>query len=491
MSFLVARPLLGTPRVIKLWVGAFGFTTPPTLSFALNDQPITPTATEPLAPIRDDTWWRDEPLNYQGIFTFPTYGANVEHRFSLRTDRGEPPFSLRVKSLPEAVPVLPGKFRIMLMSCYCADTDAVDVGRFVKHLPVRPDMALFAGDQVYLDQPVFEQMPTTEAALRRNISAKYQRNWLSDHNNMKGLQNALAFAPAICLPDDHEFWNNYPWPQFWKRGTGDNPTATGLNIWDDAARDLFQDYQLGGSPANQQPWTALDIDPLCMLFLDTRSHRQKDFLSPTGLMPDTARQAMRDWERKLLDHKAAGNPRTGVLASGQTLLCNPAAHPKIKDAEYANYERQFAEMMAILDNLTGQGIQVLFLTGDVHWNRVAQAANRQTRRLSLTEVICSPSSLCAVPILDQLGNLVNQVRGIWSAKDPWNLHPEPEKPPDFIGAQKQFVRSDKFFGWKGNHVAMLELSRAGTGVDMKVNYYPISSSGVSPVSTCYYTLMNG
>ena len=307
---------------------------------------------------------------------------------------------------------------------------------------------------------------------------------------MKGLQHALAYAPAICLPDDHEFWNNYPWPQFWKRGTEYDHTETGLNIWDDAARDLFQDYQLGGSPANHQAWTALDIDPLCMLFLDTRSHRQPDFTSPTGLMPDTARQALWDWEKKLLAHKATGKPQIGVLASGQTLLCKPAAHPKLKDAEYANYEPQFAEIMAVLDNLTGQGIQVLFLTGDVHWNRVAQAANRRTHRLSLTEVICSPSSLCAVPVLDQWGSLINQVRGIFGNKDPWYLHPDPEKPPDYIGAQKQFVRSDQFFGWKGNHVAMLEFSRAGTGVNMKVNYYPITSSGLPPVSTCYYTLMN-
>jgi hypothetical protein len=53
------------------------------------------------------------------------------------------------------------------------------------------------------------------------------------------------------------------------------------------ARELLQDFQLGGAPASQQPWTFLEIEPLSMLFLDTRSYRQKNFTSPTGLMPDS------------------------------------------------------------------------------------------------------------------------------------------------------------------------------------------------------------
>lgn len=498
MSYLMVRPLLGTVDVIQLWVGAFGYHTAPALSFTLGKNPVTPgTDSPPLSPIRDDTFLNSNPVNFQGIFSFPVSKPDTPHKFIVQANPGGNTCALEVKSLPAKVPSMGGAFKIMLLSCYSVDMDEVGVGEFIANMSEKPDMTLFAGDQVYIDHPPLKPMPDTALGLRQNISAKYQRNWLSVHTNQKGLQNALTRAPSVCLPDDHEFWNNYPWTQFWKNGTAPSPTPTGRNDWDDAARELFEDFQQGGLPKTYQPWTTLDIEPLCMLFLDTRSQREDNFDSPTGLMPASAGLALKAWEQKLLTHQAAGKPRIGVLATGQTLFCEPAYFKKVADAELANYETQFADIMSVLDNLGTQGIQVVFLTGDVHWSRVAQARHVRTGRITLTEVICSPSSQCLTPGIDGTKKFLNGVKGIFGKDVLWPRHSDPELPPDFIGKKTQFRpirpindQKDDVCGRRGNYVAMIALTRAGTGVSMTVKYYPILKSSQLPDMTCTYSLVN-
>lgn len=491
MAYLMARPLIAKPGLIKLWVGLFDAFSKPSISFSLDGAALAPVAAEGLFAIRDDTFLAAEPRNFQGVYTFTARGDGQEHRITVAAGAVATPFSLRVRSLPAQVPSGPNaSFRILLASCYCASTDSTDVGRFVQGLPFTPDIALFAGDQVYLDQPPAQRMPSSPLALRREICAKYRRNWLSELTGQRGLQQALAKAPSLCLPDDHEYWNNYPWAQFWKPGTQHNPTATGLNPWDDAARELFQDYQLGGEPGTQPPWTTLDLDPLCMLFLDTRSHRQPDFNSPVGLMPTAAQQALKDWADKLLAHQRNGTPHIGVLATGQTLLCEPSSHPELMDAELANYG-QFSVIIDVLDTLAAHSIQVVFLTGDVHWNRVAQAKSRRTMKTCLTEVICSPSSLCEMPVLDQWASLKNTVKGLFGASETWFRHSDPQPPAPFVGGAKQFSSIDDGKNrWKGNHVAVVEFLKRDSGAQMQVTYYPLTSPPSPSRSTGFYPLLN-
>lgn len=490
MPMLMARPLLAPPDEIRLWVGLFDVPNPPNISFLLDGEPWQPTGPRGLFTIRDGTQ-----VNHQGIFSFTARDSGIEHRIRIEAGNVAEPYFLRVRSLPKKVPTAPnGSFKIMLMSCYCVGTDQVDVGRFIQRLPDRPDMSLFAGDQVYLDQPPLDDMPSTAAALRNNISAKYRRNWLSELSGQSGLQQALSKAPAFCLPDDHEYWNNYPWEQFWKKGTQHTPTPTGLNFWDDAARDLFQDYQLGGPPNTHQPWKRLDIEPLCMLFIDTRSHRQLNFDSPVGLMTAQAEQALKDWEQHLVDQSRSGTPRIGILATGQTLFCEPAHFSKLKDAELSNYQKQFAVLINVLDNLAELGIQVVFLTGDVHWSRVAQATHTRTGRTTLTEIICSPSSLCVTPILDDWASFKDGIRGIFGTDKAWFRHPSPEAPSASIGLQKQFKprnnNDDKQNRWTGNQVAIVEFSRWGSGVQLRVTYHPITYPASPPNTTHHFTLLN-
>ncbi|CAB3900984.1 hypothetical protein LMG26684_04602 [Achromobacter mucicolens] len=492
MSYLMARPLIANHGKIRLWVGLFNVATVPTITFSIGGKDWQPTDAEGLFPIRDETNLAGEPRNYQGVYTFASLVDNQEHCITVAAGRATTPFELRVKSLPAKVSSEPrDSFKILLASCYCVSTDKIDVGAFVDRLKIKPDIALFAGDQVYLDQPPAQTMPSSSEDLRGEISSKYRRNWLSGWTDQTGLQKALAKAPAICLPDDHEYWNNYPWEQFWKRGTQHKPTATGLNDWDDAARELFQDFQLGGKPGTQQPYTTLDIDPLCLLFVDTRSHRLLDFDSPIGLMPATANAALVSWKDKLISHQRNGNPHIGLLATGQSLLSKPSRFPRLKDAELANYEKHYSMILDVLEELAVNRIQVVLLTGDVHWNRVAQAHSRRTFRTCLTEVICSPSSLCEIPVLDQWASIKNKFKSYFGADETWFRHFEPEELTHPIGKARQFLPdSDRKTRWKGNHIAIIEFVRLGGGVSMNVTYHPLTSPASLSVSTGPYTLLN-
>lgn len=491
MAYLMARPLLGALDEIRLWVGVFGVSKAPTVTFTINSKPVQPQSASVFSAIRDRQ--QGQPcLNYQAVFTFKAEGAGLEHAIRVIGGAGLQPYFLRVTSLPASVPAkLSGSFKILLASCYCSETDGVDVGRFIQRLPIKPDMALFAGDQVYLDAPALESMPQTEDALRQAISRKYQHNWLSEMTGGAGLQQALSKAPAVCLPDDHEFWNNYPWSQFWKNGTQTSPTPKGgVNIWADAAREMYADYQQGGTEA--QTSIRLDIEPLCMLFLDTRSRRMADFKHPQGLMPIEAETAFKLWASDLMASQANGQPRVGVLATGQTLSAKPTFLDKVGDAELANYETQYKMLIDTLDVLGQKGIQVVFLTGDVHWSRVMQASNMKTARTCLTEVICSPTSLVPTPVVDELAKAGDFLRGIFGTRQQWPLHSDPEVAPDYIGATKAFRSNEpqQQQGWRGNHVALVEFSRSGFGVELKVTYYPITAPPAPASSAGPFTLLN-
>ncbi|MFJ4192776.1 alkaline phosphatase D family protein [Pseudomonas sp. NPDC089534] len=493
MAYLMARPLLGALNEIKLWVGVFGVANAPTtVDFSIDSVPFVPKVAGVFSPIRDREAGRPH-SNYQAVFTFQARGFSQEHRIRISAGGGLEPYFLRVTSLPASVPErLKGSFKILLASCYCSVTDGVDVGRFIQGLKVKPDMALFAGDQVYLDAPAWEHLPQTEDALRQALSDKYRRNWLSEMTGGVGLQQGLSKAPAYCLPDDHEFWNNYPWSQFWKDGTQTAPTPSGaVNLWAEAARDLYADYQQGGTDPAAKTSFRLDIEPLSMLFLDMRSQRLADFKHPQGLMPAQAEADFKSWANGLINSQQKGQPRIGVLASGQTLSASAAFLDEIGDAELANYETQYRMIIDTLDLLGQHGIQVVFLTGDVHWSRVMQASNTKTSRTCLTEVICSPTSLVPTPVVDQLKKAGNVLRGVIGNRQQWPLHADPEDAPAFFGGKAfRSVEPVRPQGWRGNHVALVEFARSGFGVELKVTYYPITAPPTPESSAGPFTLLN-
>jgi hypothetical protein len=176
----------------------------------------------------------------------------------------------------------------------------------------------------------------------------------------------------------------------------------------------------------------------------------------------------------LLAAKAAQQPAIGVLASGQALFIEAPQRESDKrnvDAELANYE-QFHTLYRHIEKLADAGIPVLYITGDVHWGRVASGTDLRTNRTMLYEVICSPSRLIRVPFADAAREAWGGVRGIFDKPPPWPRHSDPKDVPERFGDNRRFGLK-KRFGLRGDQVAVVSFSRAGGGVDFQVCYFPI------------------
>jgi hypothetical protein len=452
---------------LRIWVGVFGVTTPPALRFQIDGATCQPEGLPQgetgLYVIRDHRG-----RNHQGLFEFKVPLGGRRHRVDVFA--GAQTYTLITQSLPDHLPgTLDGEFHLLLTSCYFQPNDGGGLlGTVVQQLRRQPDMVLLAGDQVYLDLPLFEDLPEAEDALARAVGDKYFKNWTSDTLGIPGLAPVLSRAPVVCLPDDHEFWNNFPYkqkqlPNLWRSEVKER--------WKRSALALYQDYQVGGKPqAVPRGAVRINVLPMRMLFVDMRCARDDQF---NTLMSPDARAALMQWADDLLKAHQHGEPAVGLLSSGQALFITPPLEESKKrdvDAEMGNY-REFDDVLAQIGRLTDAGIPVVYVTGDVHWSRVAKATDAISNRTLLYEVICSPSRLISTPLADTFKEFKSLVGGIFGPKDPWPRHPALDKLPDGMGPNRRY-RPTQELGRRGDQVAVLSFT-GGANVSMSVTYYAI------------------
>jgi hypothetical protein len=462
---------LATPTdPLHVWVGVYGVDAAPKLGFAIDDQPVQPVFAKPLQRIRDGAGGGS---SFCGVVAFAGLQPGVRHRISV-TASGET-CELSTARVRTALPhTLEDAFHVLLVSCYSQPEDEDgSVSRIVSQIQVRPDLVLFLGDQVYLDLPLFEDLPEEAASMAATLGDKYRRNWAQAHLGVAGLSGALARAPIACVADDHEFWNNYPFRQKHLPNTWNEAVR---NRWRDAALALYEDYQL---PAHVQPGgiQRIDVAPLSFLMLDSRSLRDSDF---NRLAPDAVFNQVVAWVDELIGAKANGTPRYGVLISGQALFVKaPTSDSERRnvDAELANFA-QFAALLAQIERLTDAGVPLLYVTGDVHWGRVASAIDRVSGHMALYEVICSPSRLIRVPVMDSFRDTANSVRGLFGQRATWPRHSDAAPVIDWFGTNGRYLPKSEpndqgATGHKGDQVAVLSFARAGAGVDFDVRYYGV------------------
>ena len=462
------------PGVVQLWVGMFGAADPPAPSFELNEANVVAVVVAPLRPIRDHASdAAGKPLNHRGIYRLPATAAGAFCRIVVRA--GAERFALTIQSLPSEIPQsLDGTFNILLCSCYSQPEDAQGLlGKIVSQIQVRPHLTLMMGDQIYGDLPLFENFPKDAGGIAQQLGTKYARNWISDQLGAGGLAPVLARSPVICVADDHEFWNNFPYRQTQLPTTW---TAEGREAWRTAAVELCEDYQLPDRAGGIQ---RLDIDPLKLLVVDMRSLRDDTF---NKLMSALTMDGIRTWVSDLIKSKQAGRPAFGLLCSGQALFVSPQSDSKKRtvDAEMCNYTQFSDEFMPELEKLADAGIPIVYITGDVHWGRVAQGFDVRTNRVLIHEVIASPSRLIGVPLVDSAKSFMNNVQGIFAAKDSWPRHSDAGKVPERLGGSNRYrLRCDLGSGGeghaqRGDHVAIMSFARSGGGVDFQVSYYAIT-----------------
>ena len=354
------------------------------------------------------------------------------------------------------------EYQVLHCSCYSQPEDAVDLEELVvRRLKLRPDLTLMAGDQVYLDLPV-NAIPRTAARLTEDLRDKYVTNWTSALGT-RGIVEVMQLAPVVTLPDDHEFWNNYPYPQAHIPNTW---TSSRRAHWQRVATDFFDGFQRCEA-TTRNGTTRLDVGPLKFLCVDMRTHRDD---KAVNLMPQPTYNEFDAWASAL--EATAGS--VGVLCSGQALLAKKA-NPllfNVGDAEMPNYG-QFDKITARRDRLAENGVPVVYQTGDVHWGRIAVA--RHEERPLLYEVISSPSTLIHSPGADDWNGFKANLGDLFGSPNPWPFHSKADDVPDRFGPDGRFSPQALKDSVVGNQIAMVGFRRKGTGLEFTVTYYGVST----------------
>jgi hypothetical protein len=371
---------------------------------------------------------------------------------------------LTVRPLPREVPTgLGASFKVMLVSCFYENADSAGrAGALAQMLARgldRPDLVLTVGDQVYLDVPPWGSAKVTEASFARLFEQKYRKNWQSQPG-ATGYADILRAAPVAGIPDDHEYWNNYPanlWPSTWMRISRDN--------WRSAARNAYDAYQHGGDPTDPDSYCyTFDVSPLSFFMLDNRTFRGGTLRSMRS-MRDRDLSAYEAWVQRILQTPGS----VPVLVTGPSLFQAPKTKSLRKDLNFANVE-EYPVIMDGLLRLSRAGRAPLALTGDVHYPRTVQATYRPGSRsrpwAPIYEVIASPASL---------------VMGAPQGPS------KPEKTDRFLLDTQVKTSLDCTKKWPPtghplvhDHVAILTFTRLATGLKLSVRYWLVPHSGAAP-----------
>ena len=267
-------------------------------------------------------------------------------------------------TLPERLP-RPGRkpFTVGIASCFYTKHDGGRMGRayeaLFKHKDYKPDIKFLTGDQVYADIGLGVFPLSTEDCQDR-IADHYEESWTL-------MRSMLRRGGTWMVPDDHEYWNNYPFLK------GFNPYLVTLD-WNKGFRRRWEAAAKTGVQVVQQVQTLRKFSvgkDLSFCVADLRTERTKE-----GFISGKYFQQMVEWVK--------GLKSPGVLVVPQPLLVD---HGDDKDATLADW-KQYNELLVAMKK--GKH-DVVVLTGDVHYGRVAKV-ELGTSGNNLVEVITSPMS---------------------------------------------------------------------------------------------------
>jgi len=462
MSLVVYLRAAPSDRLIA-WVGAFHKTQlPGAMVWRLNGAETVPTALRSMSSVRPTEMVASDVRRvFTGLYEFAGLQPDTVYDLSLRADADS--VSLKARTLPAQVPSeLGDAFNVLLVSCFHQAEDrggmaGVVVSQFKANL--KPHVTLLMGDQVYLDLPTMMNFDDDVRWLANKFEQDYVQNWAEK----PGYADVLTAAPSISVPDDHEYWNNFPHGSAIVQNSWSGESQ---ERWRTAANLMYRGFQLAEGQFGAA--STLTVDPLSFFFADARSHREGD---RSATITATSLTQLKQWTLDVIKRK-----HIGVFVTGQSLLDEATGPVKGKVADYAMADYgDYGDIMRMLATLADEGRPLLCLTGDVHWGRVVSVIDRQSQRTAVYEVISSPSSLVTTVGLDTVRNIGAAIGGIFGARNPWPRHSDPHEPPDFM-AQDTFGKRfscRKVEGKRGNHVVLLSFRRDGDGVSMDISYWPI------------------
>lgn len=310
--------------------------------------------------------------------------------------------SCRFATLPDQLGDEP--LRLVLASCFDIGTDtdrqlpALCAELFADEFP---DMTLLIGDQVYLDAPWWQFRSRTKHDPRQFYLAKYWSAWGHGIDGHGGLSPLLRVGGNWFLPDDHEFWNNFPhatplalhsfknWRHIfsdrlhrlrqWRQANGEipeslvePPSPSEWGTWSRAAYELFASFQTppepishtaagDGAPQNGPPQPATTV-PISAGAADP----DQDAAPPLGaicqhvdidavriILVDTRTRRSRSARHPrsgfitaddldtLIDLVADGNPELVILALAQPGFIPPTNYDGLRNQirAYTDFDR--------------------------------------------------------------------------------------------------------------------------------------------------------
>ena len=270
-------------------------------------------------------------------------------------------------TLPNRIP-LKGKkpFTVALGSCFYNHRDGGRTAAAYKALyqrgpeNVKPDITFLTGDQVYLDIG-FDSLSLVPSEIRQRVADDYALHW-------QAMGSILSNGGTWMLPDDHEFWNDYP---FYKSAI---PQLQALRLrhvrkaWDAVATNGVQNIQR--SSAFETFTIGKDLS-VCIA--DFRSFRDDNGFTSPAILKKTIK-----WASELRS--------PGVFVTSQPLIVEENESEK----NLLSYKQQYA---ALLQAFAASGHDIVLLSGDVHFGRISttQLGNKK-KGPRLIEIIASPLS---------------------------------------------------------------------------------------------------
>lgn len=253
-------------------------------------------------------------------------------------------------------------FTIALGSCFSNQGDDGQVSTAYQALyrnpEYRPDITFLAGDQVYLDIG-FDSLNPIASMIRKRIANDYARQW-------QGLAGIFRSGGTWMLPDDHEYWNDYPFNDQPILALQALKLKSVRRAWLGAARDGVMNIQ------RTQLLEFIRVgDELSICLADLRSAR-----TAHGFLPDAVFSELTAWARHL--------NCPGVLVLPQILIDRLV----LGERNLLNFRSQY---IALLEALAASGNDIVLMSGDVHFGRIAKVAlgNSGAR---LIEIVASPLS---------------------------------------------------------------------------------------------------
>jgi hypothetical protein len=260
-------------------------------------------------------------------------------------------------------------FTVAIGSCFYDHRDGGDAAEAYKALfeqggaASRPHVKFLTGDQVYLDIG-FDSLSPVTRELRERVADDYARHW-------QGLGSILSRGGTWMLPDDHEYWNDYPYYDSLI------PTLAALqvpgvrNAWKEAARDGVKNVQRSGVVET----LAFGKD-LSFCIADLRSYRGVLRSGEKVMLHPDAFPQLLTWAQTLQS--------PGVLVVSQPLIVAKASGER----SLLSFPGQYRQLV---EALAHSGHDVVVLSGDVHFGRVASCA-LGPKGGRLIEIIASPLS---------------------------------------------------------------------------------------------------